>query len=338
MATLRRVSKFQRGQSWYLDYYDEAGHRRKPSKGPISESEAELHRQHLELHLNARTFSAPLQPGAAGPTLSVFAQEYLDWYEGEFPSSYPRAESACRCYIVPALGHRKLGEINIHLLEKYKTKRRLMGAKPATIEKELNIVLAILNRAVLWEVIPKNRAKGIEAPQNLDARPAPWYTVEELERIYEHSPDKRAIWKFIANTGLRRAEALNLTWKNIRDDAVYVVSTPAARSKSAKYRVVPVGPGAREALGALRNASPYVLPRMVPWSLSRAFAHVLKRAGLPYTLHALRHTFCSHLVMNGADLKTVQELAGHSSIVITMELYSHLTKEHKQTAINLIDL
>ncbi|MGH9890846.1 MAG: tyrosine-type recombinase/integrase [bacterium] len=333
MATLRRVSKHRRGQSWYLDYYDPD--RKQRSLGKISEREAELQRQHLELRLNARV-AAPTPPGAGGPPLAIFAEEYLPWYQGEFPSSYWRTEGACRVHILPALGRHPLGSITIRLLEQYKTMRR-PSAKPATVKKELNIILAMLNKAVEWEVIPHNRARGIEAPQNLEARPAPYYTAEELKRIYAASPGKWPIWKLLANTGLRRAEALYLTWQNVRD-AVYVVSTPTARSKSGKYRAIPINSGARESLDALKNASPYVLPRMVPWSLSRAFAHVLARAELPYTLHALRHTFCSHLVMNGADLKAVQELAGHSSIVVTMQLYSHLSHGHKQNAVKLIDL
>lgn len=335
MAALRRVSKFLRGRSWYLDYYDEAGHRRQPSKGPISEPEAELHRQHLELMLNGHIGALPSTP--AGPLLSLFAEEYLAWYQAEYPSSYPRTEGACRNYLLPALGHLALGNIARHILEKYKAARR-PNAKPATVKKELNIIQAMLNKAVEWEYLPANRARGVKAPQDLDAQPAPCYTAEELGRIYAQSPDKWAIWKLIANTGLRRTEALNLKWENVQGDTLYVISTPTARSKSGRYRVIPLSPGAREALAALKSPSPHVLPRMVPWSLSRAFRHVLRRAGLPGSLHALRHTFCSHLVMRGVDLRTVQELAGHATITITMKQYVHLSQGHTQAAVQQLDL
>ena len=50
------------------------------------------------------------------------------------------------------------------------------------------------------------------------------------------------------------------------------------------------------------------------------------------TLHSLRHTFATNLVMNGTDLRTVQELLGHSSLTMTMR-YSHPTPEHKRNAI-----
>ena len=211
-------------------------------------------------------------------------------------------------------------------------------ARTSTIKKEMRTLQAVLNKAVQWELIPKNRARGVKPPQELDARPAKYFTKEELERLYKHSLSKRAIWKLIANTGLRRGEALNLRWDHIKEGVLYVVSTESARSKSKRYRTIPLNAEAQTALQALANESPSPLPRMVPYSLSRAFGHDARRAGLTGTLHALRHTFCSHLVMNGADLRTVQELAGHSTIVMTMSLYAHLSQEHRLSAVTLLNL
>lgn len=266
-----------------------------------------------------------------------FAEEYLAWHKHEYPASHDRINGICRNYFIPLFGTSPLGSIGQKELERYKTLRR-PHAKTATIKKEMRTLQAILNKAVQWEQIPRNRARGVKPPQELDARPARYFSREELERLYEHNPAKRAIWKLMANTGLRRAEALNLRWDDTKEGVLYVVSTPSARSKSKRYRIIPLNAAARGALEGLANSSHHVLPRMVPWSLSRAFGHDARRAGLATgTLHALRHTFCSHLVMNGADLKTVQELAGHSTIVVTMQ-YAHLSQEHQRSAVTLLDL
>lgn len=55
-----------------------------------------------------------------------------------------------------------------------------------------------------------------------------------------------------------------------------------------------------------------------------------------FRFHDLRHTFISYLVMNGVDIRTVQELAGHKTLTMTMK-YAHLSPDHKSQAINLLD-
>jgi integrase len=68
-------------------------------------------------------------------------------------------------------------------------------------------------------------------------------------------------------------------------------------------------------------------------SFKTAFNKAVKRLGLKgVTPHTIRHTFASHLIMSGVDLRTVQELMGHKSIASTM-IYSHLSEEHKVNAV-----
>jgi len=67
----------------------------------------------------------------------------------------------------------------------------------------------------------------------------------------------------------------------------------------------------------------------------KSFFTVLKKAGIiNFRFHDLRHTFASHLVMLGIDLKTVQELMGHKSIEMTLR-YSHLSPDHKARAVEV---
>jgi site-specific recombinase XerD len=71
--------------------------------------------------------------------------------------------------------------------------------------------------------------------------------------------------------------------------------------------------------------------------LKKQFKKTKDAAGITeFRFHDLRHTFASHLVMNGVDLKTVQELLGHSSLNMTMR-YSHLPPDHRLTAIKTLD-
>ncbi|MGB4334022.1 MAG: tyrosine-type recombinase/integrase, partial [Chromatiaceae bacterium] len=81
----------------------------------------------------------------------------------------------------------------------------------------------------------------------------------------------------------------------------------------------------------------YVLPQIAPASLSRSFARTLERAALDGGIHCLRHTFCSHLVQAGVPLRTVQVLAGHSSIRVT-ENYAHLSPSALRDSIMKLNL
>lgn len=66
-----------------------------------------------------------------------------------------------------------------------------------------------------------------------------------------------------------------------------------------------------------------------------SFINACRRAGLEnVSPHTLRHTFASHLIMAGVNLKAVQTLLGHKSIKITMDIYGHLTPDHLEASIN----
>ena len=129
---------------------------------------------------------------------------------------------------------------------------------------------------------------------------------DELARIYAHSrplagdeakrglkvncdiDDYAPIWRLLANTGMRRTEAQQLRWIDVTDSHLRVVSSDSERTKSGKWRSVPLSDGAQEALEHLRaltRESAYVLPPRQGASLTRAFGKALDRASLEGSLH-----------------------------------------------------
>ncbi|MFM9883967.1 MAG: tyrosine-type recombinase/integrase, partial [Burkholderiales bacterium] len=94
---------------------------------------------------------------------------------------------------------------------------------------------------------------------------------------------------------------------------------------------------ALEALRLATGKAQFVAPSIRPESLSRAAIKCAQRAGLNGSIHTLRHTYISHLVMAGVPLRTVQVLAGHSTIAVT-ERYAHLTPSHLRSAGTSISL
>jgi len=168
----------------------------------------------------------------------------------------------------------------------------------------------------------------VRPPQQLDSRPPRWYSHEELAAIYAESDTRVPWWRFFGNTGLRRSEALALIWDRVLADRVRIISSRESRTRSRRWRDVPLSPGAQGSLETLRRSavSERVLPGLRPHNLTRAFRLDAARAGPGGRLHDLRHTFCSHLVMGGVPLRTVQVLAGHASITPTGR-YARLAPE-----------
>jgi integrase/recombinase XerC len=135
-----------------------------------------------------------------------------------------------------------------------------------------------------------------------------------------------AILLLLYGAGLRVAEALSLTAR-----ALPIGTTIRVTGKRAKTRIVPVVPAVREAIDEYVRQCPYPLSgdallfvgaRGGPLNsdlVRRAVAAARKRLGLPDTLtpHALRHSFATHLLAGGADLRALQELLGHASLSST---------------------
>lgn len=257
---------------------------------------------------------------------------YLAWHEEEYPAHHPRVESIIRVHLAPAFGNLQLDKITPELVAKYKKQRRQRGAKPGTINKELRTLNAVLNHAVTWDALQKNPIrKKVKTVKDPDAHPNRYYTVKQLQKLYEQRSHWTDVWKLMVNTGLRLHEMQNLEPEHVQDDALYVISTPESPNKTTSWRLVPLSDNAQDALSRLLLRD-HLCPRVTDKSMSRAFKREAKRAGIPGSLHWLRHTYCSHQVMSGTPLPKVQKLAGHSSFKTTLN-YVHLTPGYLATGV-----
>jgi integrase len=139
---------------------------------------------------------------------------------------------------------------------------------------------------------------------------------------------------FALMTGMRRAEIVNAVWGDVdlERGQITVSNKPGFQTKSRRSRVIPISANLRKMLMEMR-AEPQnpdtPLFRSQYWWIGKKFRKAARRAGLPDTIsiHSMRHTFASFLVMGGVDLATVKAILGHSDIKVTM-IYSHLTPGH----------
>jgi len=173
-------------------------------------------------------------------------------------------------------------------------------------------------------------------------------TVEEIDKILNFIPRKApmsmrdiAIFEMMYSCGLRVTELCNFKISNIFWDTEMI----RVDGKGGKQRFVPIGPMARKNLkDYINNERPLILEknpntpelflsrngkkltRMMIWILLKKWASIAE-INKEISPHTLRHSFATHLLEGGADLRSVQEMLGHADISTT-QIYTHLDKEH----------
>ena len=172
-------------------------------------------------------------------------------------------------------------------------------------------------------------------------------TVEEAESLLTASPEPyQTIWLAFLTTGLRRGELVQLRWTEV-DFATRTVRVLAETSTSRRQRDVPIVAELYERLVAVHGdrADPdghvFLNRAGRPWhnNLLRRFKRCVALAGITtsdVTLHTLRHTFATHLLLRGANPKVVSELLGHASIQFTFDTYGHVLPHDKWQAVSFL--
>ena len=196
---------------------------------------------------------------------------------------------------------------------------------PATIARKLAAVKAFLRHALGKERVP-DASFAPRRPLRLPDAPRPQEVDRELEALEGEGPlavRNRTLVELVYSAGLRSQEAVDLDLADVDFDQELV----HVRGKGGKERVVPLGEEASHRLAVyLREARPE-LARGAENALflsargRRLDTSTLRRL-LPHP-HRLRHAFATHLLEGGADLRTIQELLGHSSLSTT-QMYSHV--------------
>jgi len=212
--------------------------------------------------------------------------------------------------------------------------RRMGGLGASSAARELSAVRAFLTYAAGQQgrqvQLPRTRAP--KRPRTLPRPAAPDEAMELVENAAEAASAPwigardLAILLLLYGVGLRVAEALSLSAAILP-----IGQTLRVTGKRSKTRIVPIVPAVREAIDDYVRQCPYPrrgdVPLFVgarggplnPDLVRRAVAAARRRLGLPDTLtpHALRHSFATHLLARGADLRALQELLGHASLSST---------------------
>jgi len=210
------------------------------------------------------------------------------------------------------------------------------GAAPATVARKLAAVRGLFDFLVRTERIGQNPADLVSSPKREEKLPRV-LSGEQVRTLLERIPARtalelrdRAMLELAYSCGLRCEEIVNLE----RDSFDFETEQLRVLGKGSKERLLPVGEPARDALKLYLERGRHALatdPRQAALFLSKSGrrlspSDVTRRLGLwvreaalagGISPHSLRHSFATHLLEGGADLRTIQELLGHASISTT---------------------
>ena len=262
----------------------------------------------------------------------------------------PRTVEAYRrdlAHAVAAL-RRPLDSASTEDLERYLAEQRAAGLSGATIARRLSALRAFFRHQLLLGLRPDNPAAALDPPRRIRRLPRT-LSPAEAERLVEAAAGTepralrdRALVELLYGAGLRVSEAVGLDRASVDLERRLVRCT----GKGSKERIVPIGRHGVEALRRyLSRGRPYLDRRHRPELFLNAQGGPLTRAGAFLILrrlagkaglderrvhpHLLRHSFATHLLEGGADLRSVQEMLGHADLATT-ELYTHVTDARRR--------
>ncbi len=336
---------------YYAVYKDRAGKRRWEAAGRYKkDAQILLKRRESEVRTGVKPDDI---------MFSEFAEKWLRGYAAAHVKTrtFEHYESAIRTHLKPAFGEYRLKDICPEHVDTFKAAKLREGKAPATINKLLVILGAIMKRAVVWRYISENPAQYVSRVKP-NHREMDYLTPEEIRRLLgAASAEYRPLFAAAVLTGAREGELLALRWGDLDLErrVLYIRRTyyPGhgfTEPKSASgRRAVKISPELaailrehREATGGRAGdlifdndtGNPIDATNM----LAREFRPVLERAGLRQVrFHDLRHTYAALQTASDENFKFIQQQMGHASITTTMDLYGHLLPEASEGAGERLD-
>lgn len=322
-----------------------------------------------------------------GTRIETTRRTFADYLEGEWlpavqrrvrPSTYQHYAAQVR-YILPVIGNRPLQKVAPADLDHLYTQLakngrihqagRTAGLSPKSVRHVHATIRTALRDAVRRNLVTRNVAEAVDPPKITSTELTTW-TGDELNQFVTSVRDDRlfALWLLYARRGLRRGEALALTWRDLdiehrtlrveRASVVVdyqpIVSEPKT---AAGRRTIPLSDELLDAFAAHRtaqkrerlawgegyedndlifrqqNGAPLHPQRVSAW-----FTQRVTRSGLPRVrLHDVRHSFATAWIAQGGSIKTLSTILGHASVTITMGLYVHDHDEATRTETARLD-
>jgi len=304
-------------------------------------------------------------------TVKAFLTRWLE--DAAQPSlrgtTYASYRGVVNGHLIPALGRTALVKLTAPDVLKYQKTKLVSGLSARTVTYHRAILRRALADAVKWELVHKNAAALTSPPRAVRHEVSP-FTPDEARTFLSKIPGNRleALYVMAMGTGMRQGELLGLTWRNVDLDSgaarvrqqmqrvngkLTLVEPKTAQSR----RTVALPAIVVTALTAYRERQRF----QRKWAGSRWQEHGLvftTTIGTPLDnsnvthnfqktlsdakirkqrFHDLRHCAATLMLAQGADLRTIMDVLGHSTITLTANTYAHLTDATRRVAADMMD-
>lgn len=292
---------------------------------------------------------------------------WQDWLKSERGYSehtldaYFRDLSAFFAFFEKPLTLAKLGRLDVRDFRAYLASRAAKHLEKSSIAREVSAVknffkwldrnnivknpaISVISSPRKSKILPK--ALDMDDAFDVLRRAAELQNAKNPGDAYWMSLRDKAVFTLLYGCGLRISEALSLNVGDLDNEDFMRIT-----GKGQKTRIVPLLPAVIAAVDAYRQECPYKMnrgealflgargERLTPRIIQRRLEKIRAELGLPDTVtpHALRHSFATHLLAEGTDLRSIQELLGHASLTTTQRYtdveIEHLRKEYEKAGL-----
>ncbi len=244
------------------------------------------------------------------------------------------------------LGHERVTEVEYPTLRRFLAELRARELRPRSVSRKISVLRSFFRFLQREGVILKNPAALVVTPK-LDKVLPHFMTEDDTLKLMESPSEEqgsdlrdKALFETMYSAGIRVSELVGLS----REDVDLTGHMIKVFGKGKKERIVPIGPNAAEAISVYLKARPFKSEalflnksggRLTGRSVRNIINKHITHAAIAQKVHPhmFRHSFATHMLNRGADLRSVQELLGHVNLSTT-QIYTHLTTEKLKSVYN----
>jgi integrase len=352
---------YKRGGTWWFEFQIRGQRVRESSSSKsktVAREAARRRRQELVDSING------LNKRPKPMLFSAAAKDYLEIKEKTLRASSYRIERTSVAHLKPMFGSVLISDIDGQSIAAYQRRRSGEGAAPATVNLETGTLRAILKRHRLWAFVQPD-VKNLSERNDVGLA----LSRDDEDKLLAACGQSRSRSLYTAvslavNTGLRRAELLNLRWGQVNLDKK-TIQVGDSKTDAGAGRIVPLNVRANGAIAFWAESFPDRKPKDAVFptervgaagndftpchtdtkhgtpvhSIKEAWEAAKRRAKVQCRWHDLRHTFCTRLLEQGVSLPQVGRILGWSSstTVRMAERYGHISGDTLRKAVEMLD-